>query len=173
MGTLFISRPTWNADGIRIYNILIDGAITETISSGQTVRIDLQPGHHDVVAAIDWCRSKPLEVEMDPEGDRHVRVGSFIRWWYVLIIPVIALTSPHLNPFLSWVILAVWCFAPEILFSRHYLNVKEVDASEVAARPVAFSLIQTRCRRFDCPRALSSSVKRRSARISTQAMNSS
>ena len=86
-----------------------------------------------MVATIDWCRSKSLGVDIDPEGNRHVRVGSLVRWWYFSIIPVIALISPYLNPILSWLILAAWCFAPEILFSRRYLNVREVDASEAAA----------------------------------------
>ena len=103
MGKLFVFRPSWHADGLRTYQILIDGVLTESINGGQTVRIDLPPGHHDVVAAVDWCRSRPLGVEIAQDEDRHVRVGTLIGWWYfLLIVPVVALLPPYLHPVLFW-----------------------------------------------------------------------
>jgi hypothetical protein len=134
MATLIISRPNWTFDGFRTYLILIDGALSQAISSGQTVRIELPPGHHDVVARVDWCRCKPLGIEMDPDGERYVRIGSVIKWWYFLFIPLFALASPYLHPVLSALILVLWCCGPELLCPRRYLNLREEDASEVAAR---------------------------------------
>lgn len=134
MATLVISRPNWTFDGLRTYLILIDGALSRAIGSGQTVRIELPSGHHDVVAKVDWCRSKPLGIDMDSDGERYVRIGSVIKWWYFLFIPPFALGSLHLHPVLSSLILLLWGCGPELLCSRHYLNLREEDALEVATR---------------------------------------
>jgi hypothetical protein len=52
------------ADRLRAYKIYIDKSFRSTIRAGGSQRIEVEPGHHTVRMRIDYCRSRPLDVEV-------------------------------------------------------------------------------------------------------------
>jgi hypothetical protein len=76
MATLIIRRDRQYADFVRSYEILIDGVREASIRAGEKIAIDIKPGPHEIAAAIDWCRSNPLELNVKPGGHHVLRVGS-------------------------------------------------------------------------------------------------
>lgn len=48
---------------MRPYTIYIDGKKTKSIKNGKEVRIDVSEGSHTVYLKIDWCMSKPINVQ--------------------------------------------------------------------------------------------------------------
>jgi len=90
MATLSISRPRQYADALRQYRVLIDDAEAAAIRPGQTIDIDVPPGKHRVVAAVDWVRSNPVEFEALPGGYHRLEVGSNVAGWRLLLAGVYA-----------------------------------------------------------------------------------
>jgi len=76
VATLSITRPRQYTDMLRRYRVLIDDAEAAMIPPGQTIDIDLRPGRHRIVAAIDWARSNPVEFEAQPGSHYRLEVGS-------------------------------------------------------------------------------------------------
>src|SRR5690349_11367180 len=63
MPTLTVHRPKRFRDVLRAYQICVDGTLAAEIRSGGSVTIEITPGHHEVVAKIDWCSSPPVDVD--------------------------------------------------------------------------------------------------------------
>lgn len=57
------------ADAWRAYNVVVDGQERGTIRNGGSLSLELDPGHHTVLLRIDWCSSRPLEIDLD-SGER-------------------------------------------------------------------------------------------------------
>lgn len=64
----------WQDRG-RSYGIFIDGAEVAKVASGEEVRIPVLPGKHVVVLKIDWCKSKSVQVELQPDEVRALECG--------------------------------------------------------------------------------------------------
>lgn len=75
MAILTIQRPKTYVDLIRNYQIFVDGARVDEIAAGSALELALPPGHHEVFAKIDWCRSNPLEVELREDRECVLEVG--------------------------------------------------------------------------------------------------
>ena len=84
MAILTLTRPRQFADMLRGYRIIVDGREEAVIRPGQTVEIELKPGIHIVRAAIDWAGSQSIEIELRPDVDHHLEVGSNIANWRLL-----------------------------------------------------------------------------------------
>lgn len=61
------------ADGLRSYQVLLDGAAVGRVRRGQTLVLDTEPGTHHVQLTIDWARSQPVQVELQPGQEVHLR----------------------------------------------------------------------------------------------------
>jgi hypothetical protein len=85
VATLSIARPRQYADAFRKYRVLIDDAEVATIRPGEAIAIDLPPGRHRVVAAIDWARSNAIEIDAHPGGHHRIEVGSNVGGWRLLL----------------------------------------------------------------------------------------
>jgi hypothetical protein len=85
MGTLSITRTSQYTNSHRRCSILVDGIHAADVSDGETARIQVDDGIHEVVAKLDWCRSKPLEVEVEPGGQVRLRTGCDVRGWKVCL----------------------------------------------------------------------------------------
>jgi hypothetical protein len=75
MAKLIFTRGRQYADLLRSYEILIDGVKQASVRAGENVAIELQPGPHEITAAIDWCRSNPLQLDVQPDGHHVLHVG--------------------------------------------------------------------------------------------------
>ena len=52
-------------DRVRKYSVVVNGVTTgHTISNGETIRLRLPPGEHNVAMKIDWTGSKPLTLSL-------------------------------------------------------------------------------------------------------------
>ena len=134
MGKLVISRPNWT-DSLSKYRILIDGHRSEYISIGQTLKVELPAGDHEIVARIHWCRSKPLRVKIDSLEACHVQVDSLLpARCYSLIIFAMSFVYLYFGSYVALAVLGALCFAPVTLLSHRYLAVRPLTAPDVAAR---------------------------------------
>src|SRR5262249_2606798 len=82
---LVITRPRQYADMLRQYRLVVDSDLAYTIGRGQSVDISLPPGRHRLIAAIDWARSNPVEIELLPDQDCRLEVGSNVAGWRLLL----------------------------------------------------------------------------------------
>ncbi len=134
MGKLILTRSRHLATRLWVFQIVIDGRPTASISAGQTAVIDLPAGHHDVVARVDWWRSRPLRIKVIPRGKNYAEVGSAITPWYWLLTFASGVAWAHWhNTILSFALLLI-CLAPLILFRDHIVYLTTITASEAAAR---------------------------------------
>lgn len=53
-------------DRARNYVVFIDGTEVAKVANGAEVRIPVLPGEHVVVLKIDWCKSNPVQVAVQP-----------------------------------------------------------------------------------------------------------
>ncbi len=56
----------WKRDALRGYQVVIDGEPAAKIKRGQTLRLSIAAGSHEVFMRIDWCRSPTVAVEAHP-----------------------------------------------------------------------------------------------------------
>jgi len=84
MARLIITRPRQYVDMLRSYRLILDGVPTFTIRRGQSVSIDLGPGSHRLMAAIDWVCSNSVEIDMSSDEDHRLEVGSNVDCWRFL-----------------------------------------------------------------------------------------
>jgi hypothetical protein len=59
---LRVHRPRTLANALRAYRLLVDGRELVTISSGEVVTLHVPHGSRQLVAKIDWVRSRPLDL---------------------------------------------------------------------------------------------------------------
>jgi hypothetical protein len=60
MTNLTVVRDSGYADRLRVYKIVLDGAVVGTIGNGETKTFAVVPGKHSLSLKIDWCGSKPV-----------------------------------------------------------------------------------------------------------------
>lgn len=54
------------ADKLRGYKILVNGAEVGVINHGSVFELEVPSGSLIIQGRIDWCRSSPLKVKVDP-----------------------------------------------------------------------------------------------------------
>jgi hypothetical protein len=93
-GSLRITRVAAVVDEYRSYLVLVDGEVVGAIrnASDETIRLPL--GRHSLTTKIDWCESRPVEIQVTANGDVTCRVEPRARgarlWlavWYALFAP--------------------------------------------------------------------------------------
>lgn len=50
-------------DIFRSYAVIVDDAQVATVKRGQTLRLPVLPGHHEIYLGIDWCRSPIVGID--------------------------------------------------------------------------------------------------------------
>jgi hypothetical protein len=65
---IILTRPRLRCfDRVRKYSLVVNGVATgHTISNGETIRMQLPPGEHNVAMKIDWTGSEPLTLSLRP-----------------------------------------------------------------------------------------------------------
>ena len=61
-------------DALRSYSLEVDGRALRSIKPGETVSLDVAPGHHTVQARISWTGSPQREVSLMPGEEARFRV---------------------------------------------------------------------------------------------------
>jgi hypothetical protein len=61
------------AERFRSYRIFLDGERVGSIKRGETIVLEVSAGHHSLQAAIDWGRSPPVDLDLDPGQELEVR----------------------------------------------------------------------------------------------------
>ncbi|MFE2582928.1 hypothetical protein [Streptomyces sp. NPDC059378] len=66
-GTVVLSRVRGSyRDALRRYAVLLDDAQVGSIGRGQTLRLEVPSGAHQLQLKIDWCSSRPLTALVEP-----------------------------------------------------------------------------------------------------------
>lgn len=81
MATLTITRPDQLANLVRRYRLIVDGKEVVAIPGGHVVDIELPPGRHRIIAAVNWARSNPIEFELSDDEHIVLEIGSNCAGW--------------------------------------------------------------------------------------------
>ena len=82
---VLLCRPWQLPNMARTFQIFDNGSSIASIKNGQTIALPLALGEHEIVAKIDWCRSKPITLRLHPDSEASIRVRCSIPWWAMLI----------------------------------------------------------------------------------------
>ena len=92
MAKLILRRLHQWPDIRRSYEIYLDGTPVATIGGGKTVEIEVAPGLHELTATMgSFLSSQPVRLDIAPEGDHRVEVGTFLRKPPLLAIGLISM----------------------------------------------------------------------------------
>ncbi len=65
-GNIEVFRESSPIGRIRTYRILADSANVAAIKNGETVSIKLPKGMHEILVKLDWTKSNPVTVNIEP-----------------------------------------------------------------------------------------------------------
>lgn len=86
MAQLTIRRASQFVGLLGGYPIQVDGETVARISDGQAVTIELQPGRREIIAKRFGVRSNPVQIDVVPEGQYRLELGSRLSGWVSLFI---------------------------------------------------------------------------------------
>jgi hypothetical protein len=82
------AESRWH-DRIRNYRVVVDGREVARIGNGGTATVTVDPGWHTVYMAIDWGRSKPLDVNVGPEQVVQLECGPNVKPGLALVYALV------------------------------------------------------------------------------------
>ncbi len=82
------AESRWH-DRIRIYKVVVDGRTMARIGNGGTAIVKVEPGNHTVYMAIDWGRSKPLDVTVGSEQVIQLEYGPNVKPGLALVYALV------------------------------------------------------------------------------------
>src|SRR5262245_13360398 len=82
---VLLARPWQFANLLREFEVLIDGEPVARLRNGHGVAIPVACGKHEVVAKIDWCRSRPVTIVLREDSEACLRVRCSVLWWAPLV----------------------------------------------------------------------------------------
>ena len=90
MATIELKREKGFKDAVRAYKVELDGQVIVSISGGESVSFNIQPGAHRLRLKIDWCGSNPVGFQIN-EGqvlsfECGNNVPSFLELIYVIFL---------------------------------------------------------------------------------------
>ena len=71
-----VERDKSMTDALRAYKVVVDGETAGKVRRGKRVRVDVAPGQHEVWMKIDWTKSAPIELELQPWRCRQPASGN-------------------------------------------------------------------------------------------------
>jgi hypothetical protein len=99
------STKKW-PDGLRAYNVVIDGEVAEAVRQGQTIKTPVQPGRHEVWIRIDWCRSPAVVLDLGPGETARLEC------------------APNAQPLLWFLYVTIW--------RGRYVSLRRLDTLDIA-----------------------------------------
>jgi hypothetical protein len=83
-GTIRIVRRKRFVDVLRSYTISVNGTNVGSVPHGGILTIELPAGEASIEATIDWCKSAPIRVVVEPNRVTQVEVSN--NWGALLSI---------------------------------------------------------------------------------------
>lgn len=74
MATLRVTRVFQYLGGRTYYPILVDGEYVKSLANSESVELNIDPGHQEVIVKLPGCESNAVSIEVEPEGIYHFRV---------------------------------------------------------------------------------------------------
>jgi hypothetical protein len=86
-----ISRPEWLWGNRRSFVVRIDGRRVGKIRPGMGEEFPVEPGRHSVVVSMDWVRSLPNEVDVQPgtRTELAIRSRPEKKSWWRMVLPIV------------------------------------------------------------------------------------
>lgn len=70
--TITLVRQAAHPNRIRAYRVFVDDREVATVKNGSTTTVDISAGKHQLFVKVDWVRSAPLELVVQPGDNVHV-----------------------------------------------------------------------------------------------------
>jgi hypothetical protein len=86
---IIINRPSEWANRARPFKIMIDGQQVGIIKNGISEEFKVAPGKHTVYCKVDWCSSKPVDINLAAEETEYLEVKSGMKYYYHFVIPLV------------------------------------------------------------------------------------
>ncbi len=74
--TIIIERTSQRANRMRSINIYDDKQLIGSVKNGETKEFSIAPGSHELSAKIDWCKTAPLKLTINPGEKITLSLGS-------------------------------------------------------------------------------------------------
>lgn len=68
-----VERAKESVGIFRSYWVVIDGAKAGRVKRGSSLKVDVEPGKHELHLAVDWTRSRSVNLVLDGDEDALVR----------------------------------------------------------------------------------------------------
>jgi hypothetical protein len=90
MSQIIVQRAAsrWH-DRMRDYKVVVDGQAVARVGNGGSTTVAVMPGKHTVYMAIDWGRSKPLDVTVGPEQVVALECGPNVKLGLALVYALV------------------------------------------------------------------------------------
>ncbi len=140
MSRIVITRKKeWN-NRLREIGVYVDGKKLGTISNGETKTFDVPPGTHQLMAKIDWCRSKELPFLVSENEKKYFRLSGFkysgIITPLVFGILILHILIKRFTGFEHLIWLAFLAFLPVLYYitigHNDYLRLREDESWEIS-----------------------------------------
>lgn len=90
MPTLIIRRDSEWANKMRSFDLYLNGIKFTEINDKQVKSFEIPAGTYQLIAKIDWCGSKPLNIKVAEDEIKRVEVKGFIFSKYFMPVAVIS-----------------------------------------------------------------------------------
>lgn len=77
MALIKLQRSSEYNNMMRDYHIYIDNKKAGTIANGELKTFEISGGNHSVIAKIDWCSSKKVQININDDDQLILKVGGF------------------------------------------------------------------------------------------------
>lgn len=84
-GKIVVKRASEYANMVRSIGIYIDNVKFDSLNNGETKVFELDPGIHEIYAKIDWCKTKPLIIDIRENDTAALELGSNATGWRMLL----------------------------------------------------------------------------------------
>ena len=74
--TIIVTRTSQYANRLRAIKIFINGKEAGTVKNGETVEFPVPAGANEIYAKIDWCKTKPAAINLNPGQTVRFELGS-------------------------------------------------------------------------------------------------
>ena len=82
---VIINRLKSLSDSLREYIMVLDGAEIGRIRVGESFKMPISPGEHQIFLKIDWCRSNLLNFTAEEGIQVELECGSSLTGWRIFL----------------------------------------------------------------------------------------
>lgn len=87
-GKIELTRTSQYANYLRSIKIYIDNVEVQSIADGETKSFEVDAGQYEIFAKIDWCKTRPLRIDIRKNETTELELGSEITGWKMLFVPI-------------------------------------------------------------------------------------